>query len=178
MLLAQFNFVRIETPLGEMAAAAGVGGLTRLEFDDRRDLVRSWSGQSNPPMQSMHPVLALLVRELDAYFAGALRRFTVPLEPSGTPFQQRVWGRLRELPYGRTCSYLELANSIRDARATRAVARANGDNPLAIIIPCHRVIGADGSLTGYGGGLWRKQRLLDLERGDSPLFADAPNDPP
>lgn len=161
-----------------MVAAAGDGGLTRLEFDDDRALQQQWADGSGAAEAPDHPILARLRLELVAYFAGSLHRFTVPLDPSGTPFQQRVWSRLQQLPYGRTCSYLELATAIGDPRATRAVARANGDNPLAIVIPCHRVIGADGSLTGYGGGLWRKRRLLELERGESPLIPDAPNDRP
>lgn len=102
--------------------------------------------------------------ELGEYFEGSRREFTVPLEPRGTPFQLEAWEALRRIPYGETRSYAQQARSIGRERAVRAVAQANGANALPLIIPCHRVIGADGSLTGYGAGVWRKRRLLDLER--------------
>jgi methylated-DNA-[protein]-cysteine S-methyltransferase len=102
--------------------------------------------------------------QLDAYFAGELTEFDVDLRLDGTPFQQRVWAALRDIPYGETISYGELATRIGQPTASRAVGLANGRNPVAIIVPCHRVIGASGSLTGYGGGLDRKRTLLDLER--------------
>ena len=102
--------------------------------------------------------------EIDAYFTGELKRFTVPIIDPGTEFQRTVWTELMNIPYGSTASYKDIAHRIGRPTAMRAVARANGDNRLAIIIPCHRVIGADGSLTGYGGGLWRKKRLLDHEQ--------------
>ena len=98
-------------------------------------------------------------------------RFSVPLEASGTEFQQTVWKALQEIPYGSTASYGDLARNIGRPTAVRAVARANGDNRIAIMIPCHRVIGSDGTLTGYGGGLWRKQRLLELESGQTDVFS-------
>lgn len=101
--------------------------------------------------------------QLAAYFAGSLRDFDLPLAPRGTAFQRRVWQALREIPYGQTVSYSELAAQVGNARACRAVGLANGRNPISIVVPCHRVIGADGTLTGYGGGLDRKRRLLALE---------------
>lgn len=104
------------------------------------------------------------IRQLDAYFAGKLTEFDLPLAPDGTPFQQTVWAELRRIPYGETISYGELASRIGNPRASRAVGLANGSNPLAIVIPCHRVIGATGKLTGFGGGLDVKRRLLALER--------------
>ncbi len=107
--------------------------------------------------------------ELERYFAGELTTFETPLEVPGTEFQQAVWSALRDVPYGETISYGEQARRIGRPEAVRAVARANGDNRIAIIVPCHRVIGADGRLTGYGGGLWRKRRLLELERGEIAL---------
>jgi AraC family transcriptional regulator of adaptative response/methylated-DNA-[protein]-cysteine methyltransferase len=110
-------------------------------------------------------ILNLLKNELDAYFASRLQNFTVPLFLEGTAFQQSVWRQLRQIPYGKTASYGQIAKTIGAPTAVRAVARANGDNRICIIVPCHRVIGSDGSLTGYGGGLWRKQRLLELEQG-------------
>ena len=118
-------------------------------------------------------VLDQLRTELREYFAGQRREFTVPLgvfgTASGSPFQERVWAALCEIPYGETWSYLQLAIRIGDALATRAGGYANGANPIAIVIPCHRVINADGGDGGYGGGLWRKRILLDLERGQGSL---------
>ena len=101
--------------------------------------------------------------QLDAYFAGTLTRFTLPLAPRGSDFQQRVWSALQEIPYGQTVSYGELAERVGSPGGARAVGLANGRNPIGIVIPCHRVVGSSGSLTGYGGGLDRKKRLLDLE---------------
>ena len=106
--------------------------------------------------------------QLDEYFRAERREFTVPLHTPGTPFQNRVWAELQRIPIGTTTTYAAVARNIGQPTAVRAVARANGDNRIAIIIPCHRVIGSDGSLTGYGGGLSRKQQLLDLEGGVSP----------
>ena len=109
------------------------------------------------------PLLLEAERQLLAYFAGRLRQFELPLSPAGTPFQQQVWAALREIPYGETCSYGALAARIGKPGAARAVGMANHANPLPILLPCHRVIGADGSLTGYGGGLEKKRCLLALE---------------
>jgi AraC family transcriptional regulator of adaptative response/methylated-DNA-[protein]-cysteine methyltransferase len=107
--------------------------------------------------------------QIAEFFAGSRTEFTVPLRTAGTPFQEAVWAELLTIPYGETRSYGEQARGIGRPEAVRAVARANGANRIAIIIPCHRVIGADGTLTGYGGGLWRKRRLLELERGQLEL---------
>jgi methylated-DNA-[protein]-cysteine S-methyltransferase len=112
--------------------------------------------------------------QLDEYFAGRRTRFTVPLALSGTPFQLRVWAALQEIGYGQTRSYGELAEHLGQPTASRAVGLANGRNPVAVIVPCHRVIGADGTLTGYGGGLERKRLLLDLESGKVPLPCPIP----
>jgi AraC family transcriptional regulator of adaptative response/methylated-DNA-[protein]-cysteine methyltransferase len=162
-------FTRILTPLGAMLAAAHDDGLCLLEFTDRRmietQLKRLGRKAGGSPVPRANAVLEQTQAEMDAYFAGTLRTFTMPLAPAGTDFQQRVWKMLTGIPYGTTRSYGEQAIHIGQPTATRAVARANGDNPIAIIVPCHRVIGADGKLTGYGGGLWRKQWLLDHERG-------------
>lgn len=105
------------------------------------------------------------IAQLDEYFAGGRRRFDLPLAPRGTDFQRRVWRALSDIPYGKTISYGELARRIGKPSASRAVGLANGANPLPIVVPCHRVIGSDGSLTGYGGGIDRKRFLLDLEQG-------------
>jgi AraC family transcriptional regulator of adaptative response/methylated-DNA-[protein]-cysteine methyltransferase len=117
----------------------------------------------NSPSPRASQLLSQLSAQLSSYFAGTLTNFTIPLHAPGTPFQQQVWRELQLIPHGQTRSYLDIARAIERPTATRAVARANGDNRMAIIIPCHRVIGADGSLTGYGGQLWRKQWLLDHE---------------
>ena len=117
-----------------------------------------------------HPLLAQLRRELAEYFTGARRQFDVPVRYHGSGFQESVWSALRNIPYGETCSYAAIARSLGDPKATRAVGMANGANPIAIVIPCHRVVNASGELGGYGGGRWRKQLLLDLELGQGRLF--------
>jgi len=173
---------RLATPLGPMIAGASENALFLLEFADRRMLetqierVRARTGRVAVP--GVNDVIRRTGQELDAYFTGELRAFTVPLEMPGSEFQRAVWEELRRIPYGETRSYGEQARRLgQPPKAVRAVARANGDNRIAIIVPCHRVIGADGRLTGYGGGLWRKRRLLDLERAVAhgsalgPLFA-------
>ena len=116
-----------------------------------------------PVVPGNHPHLTRAEKELAEYFAGERREFDIPLHVPGTPFQTRVWNELRKIPSGTTTSYARIAEAIGQPTAVRAVARANGDNRVAIIIPCHRVIGSDGQLVGYGGGLWRKRRLLQLE---------------
>jgi len=116
-----------------------------------------------------HPLFLQLDNELKSYFAGNLKEFTVPIDYPGTDFQQRVWRALMDIPYGETRSYQQQAEAIDHIKAVRAVARSNGDNRIAIIIPCHRVIGKDGKLAGYGGGVWRKQRLLEIEGGQFSL---------
>lgn len=129
-----------------------------------------WKEQPVPRPESLQEsdhavkVLALAVRELTAYFAGQLRSFTVTLDVAGTPFQKEVWQQLQKIPYGQTCSYKDIASGIKNPKAVRAVGSANGRNPLAIIIPCHRVIAADGTLGGYSGGLDIKTKLLSLEQ--------------
>jgi AraC family transcriptional regulator, regulatory protein of adaptative response / methylated-DNA-[protein]-cysteine methyltransferase len=163
------HFTRIITPLGPMLGAAHDEALVLLEFTDRRmletQLKRLGRKVEGTPVPASNAILDRTQREMDSYFAGELRDFTMPLAPAGTPFQHEAWRVLRGIPYGTTRSYGEQAVLIGRPTASRAVARANGDNPIAIIVPCHRVVGANGKLTGYGGGLWRKQRLLDLECG-------------
>ncbi len=159
---------RLLTPLGPMVAGATEEGLCLLEFADRRMLetqLRRLTSRLSPCVFATGRVewLDRIEDELNAYFAGRLRSFTTPLLLLGTPFQESVWRALLQIPWGETRSYGELAARIGRPSAVRAVARANGDNRLAIVVPCHRVIGADGKLTGYGGGLWRKQRLLEIE---------------
>jgi AraC family transcriptional regulator of adaptative response/methylated-DNA-[protein]-cysteine methyltransferase len=169
---------RIATPLGPMIAGATAEGLCLLEFADRRMLpaqlgrLERYLACAFVPGSS--PVILQTATELEQYFAGRRRAFTVPTVTPGTAFQTEVWSRLREVPFGRTVTYAQLAGLIGRPEATRAVARANGDNRIAVIIPCHRVVGSDGKLTGYGGGLWRKQRLLDLEAGRQALLEPSP----
>jgi AraC family transcriptional regulator, regulatory protein of adaptative response / methylated-DNA-[protein]-cysteine methyltransferase len=166
---------RLLTPLGPMLAGSISGGpgtekICLLEFIGRRMLetqmgrLGKLTGAAFVPGDSA--LLVRLQRELDEYFAGKRKEFTVPLLYAGTTFQKEVWQVLQTIPYGETRSYGEQAKHLSKPEAVRAAAKANGDNRIAIIIPCHRVIGADGSLTGYGGGLWRKRYLLDLERGN------------
>jgi methylated-DNA-[protein]-cysteine S-methyltransferase len=109
------------------------------------------------------PALAECLRQLDEYFAGELSEFELALDPDGTDFQKAVWRQLTTIPFGKTVSYLDIAKGIGNEKAVRAVGAANGQNPISIIVPCHRVIGSDGTLTGYGGGLWRKEWLLKHE---------------
>lgn len=159
---------RIETPVGGFLAGATDRGIALFEFADRRMLRRNVAAVTRrlrgPMLPGPSPHLDRLAAEVEAYFAGKRREFEVPLDPQGTPFEREVWAELCRIPYGATRSYAEVAGAIGRPTATRAVARANGANRIAILIPCHRVIGADGTLTGYGGGLWRKRLLLDLEQ--------------
>lgn len=162
----------IDSPVGPLLAGATDDGIGLLEFTEgRRDkrglaALRRRLGVAVVPGE--HKWLELLDEELREYFAGRLTKFTVPLVVRGTPFQEAAWRELRRIPYGSTISYAEQARQIGRPSSVRAVANANGQNRIAILIPCHRVIGKDGTLTGYGGGLWRKRLLLDLERRPQP----------
>lgn len=162
------HVTRIPTPLGPMLLGATQDALCLLEFADRRMLptqvqrIRGRLGAVFVP--DRNEVIDRVERDLAAYFDGDLRDFDISLELCGTDFQRDVWEGLRGIPYGETRSYATLADTVGRPTAVRAVGRANGVNALAIIVPCHRVVGADGKLVGYGGGLWRKRRLLDLER--------------
>ncbi len=158
----------VDTPLGPVVIATVDDGVCLVEFSSRRMLehnyrqIRALYGLPVLPVSS--PVLDRLKRELDEYFGGRLKKFSVPPVMRGTPFQERVWTELMRIPYGATVSYQDIARRIGDSRAARAVAQANSKNRISILIPCHRVIGKDGELTGYGGGLWRKRLLIELER--------------
>jgi len=148
---------RITSPIGMLTLTSNGNALTQLLI----------ARQSEPDFKEVpseaDSVLAAAREQLDAYFDMRLTRFDLPLEPRGTDFQRRVWDSLRAIPFGDTISYAELARRIDNPKAVRAVGAANGRNPLMIIVPCHRVIGADGSLTGFGGGIDRKRWLLDHE---------------
>lgn len=172
---ARTLFVKwMESPLGPLVAMADDQGVVLLEFSDRRALFAQLQTVARrfdaPVVCASNRLLEDLARQMHDYFAGTIKRFTTPLSVRGTPFQEAVWAALRDIPPGETRSYAQIAAAIGRPTATRAVARANGDNRLAILIPCHRVIGSDSSLTGYGGGLWRKQWLLDHERGPLTLW--------
>jgi methylated-DNA-[protein]-cysteine S-methyltransferase len=145
----------IDSPIGELLLAGDGRALTGVHMNGVPG-----SGWKRDPRALSEPTA-----QLEAYFAGELREFDLPLAPQGTPFQQEVWSALREIPYGGTISYAELAAAVGRPHAARAVGAAGGRNPIAVVIPCHRVIGASGALTGYGGGLGRKRLLLDLEAG-------------
>ena len=164
---------RVPTPLGVMVAGATEEGLCLLEFADRRmldtQLRRLERHLGAVFLPGQNDVTRDLSEQLAEYFEGERRRFCVPLLAPGTPFQREVWDRLVEIPYGETTTYGALARALGRPKAVRAVAGANGDNRIAVLIPCHRVVGADGALTGYGGGLWRKQRLLELEGSTSAI---------
>lgn len=142
------------SPLGPMRIAGSEAGISAIEF---------CSGQ--PPAQTgPHPSLHHCLQQLDEYFQGRRRNFSFELDLSGTEFQEKVWRQVLKIPFGATASYAEIARRIGHEKAFRAVGRANGQNRLAIVVPCHRLIGSDGQLTGYGGGLWRKAWLLEHER--------------
>ena len=162
------DFTRIETDLGTMVACATDKGVCLLEFSDRKGLeteLKQLAKYHNANIvQGQNKYFKQLKEELDAYFEGRLKEFNVPLDISGTDFQKEVWQALVEIPYGTTSSYLRQAEVLGKPLSVRAVANANGMNKIAIIVPCHRVVGSDGSLTGYAGGLWRKQKLIDLEK--------------
>ncbi|MDO8678985.1 MAG: methylated-DNA--[protein]-cysteine S-methyltransferase [Acidobacteriota bacterium] len=155
-----------DSPVGPLLLAGNAHGLRVLSFgvgSRPRAIDPAWLPDTKGVLKSVR-------KELDEYFAGRLKAFTIPLAFEGTPFQNQVWKELTRIPYGETISYLELANRIKNPKAVRAVGMANGANPIAIIVPCHRVIGSNGSLTGFGGGLPTKRALLELEQGQRTLL--------
>ncbi len=158
----------VESPVGPLVAGANDAGVCLLEFTDRRMIEAQFDTMRKlfqaPVLPGTNDHLARLRSELEGYFAGTLRSFTVPLVYPGTPFQTRVWEQLLRIPYGVTRSYQEIAEALGDPKAVRAVGRANGLNRIAVVVPCHRVVNKNGDLGGYGGGLRRKEFLLQLER--------------
>ena len=158
----------ISTPLGEMTACASNEGLCMLEFSDNKKLEKELQeickSLNAELVEQDHQIFKKLEKELQDYFSGKLEKFSVPIAMVGTDFQKEVWKTLQKIPFGRTISYLEEAQVMKHPKAVRAVANANGQNKISVVIPCHRVIGTNGKLTGYGGGLWRKQKLLELEK--------------
>jgi methylated-DNA-[protein]-cysteine S-methyltransferase len=154
----------MDSVVGPLTVVAHKGAIVGLYMDlQRHRPADDRLGELAPCAWQAEPFKAA-ADQLNSYFAGTLTRFTLPLAPRGTVFQQRVWAGLQDIPYGDTESYGELAERIGSPGAARAVGLANGKNPIGIIIPCHRVVGSDGSLTGYGGGIDRKRQLLNLER--------------
>jgi methylated-DNA-[protein]-cysteine S-methyltransferase len=160
MLGQAMDYCTTDSPVGRLLLAGDAAGLRMLHFERGRS-----PAFPAPDWRLDHRPFRDALAQLDAYFAGSLRRFELALAPQGTAFQRRVWNALLAIPYGTTLSYGELAGRLGDPKAARAVGLANGRNPIAIVIPCHRVIGASGRLTGYGGGLDVKRFLLSLERG-------------
>jgi methylated-DNA-[protein]-cysteine S-methyltransferase len=152
-------YTQIASPLGLLLIAGDDSGLRHIMFPSEVQ-----PPFPNPAWHEDAAPLAETISQLESYFAGELESFTLPLAPHGTPFQMEVWRRLCDIPYGQTISYGELARRIGNPKASRAVGLANGSNPIPIVIPCHRVIGSNGKLTGYGGGLPIKEKLLALER--------------
>ncbi len=148
-----------DSPIGELLLVATADSLLEIRFEEERR-----AREIPPHWRQGGTICSMAADQLTAYFAGERQTFELPLSPQGTPFQQIVWKVLQDIPYGKTISYGELAQRIDRPSASRAVGAANGQNPLPIVIPCHRVIGSNGSLTGYGGGLHRKETLLKLER--------------
>lgn len=146
-----------ESEIGLIEVTASESALKTLYFVAERDE----DTESNE-------ILADTLQQLDEYFKGERRKFTIPLDPDGTDFQKLVWEELRKIPYGKTVSYLDIAKKLNNVGAIRAVGSANGRNRISIILPCHRVIGSDGKLTGYAGGIWRKEWLLEHEGGNNP----------
>lgn len=157
----------IETPIGQMFACANHEGVCLLEFTERENLEKQKTALQKSLKAEIvsgpNRVLRRLQKQLEEYFEGQRIKFDLPMVMTGTPFQKKVWKALIEIPFGKTMTYQSLTNELGNPKAIRAVAGANGANKMAIIIPCHRVIGSDGSLTGYAGGKWRKQWLLEHE---------------
>jgi len=158
---------RLRSPLGTLVAGATAEGICLLEFADRKLLEAEFTAVCRmfnvPLVPGFNDHLARLQVELAGYFGGSVRHFTVPLVYPGSPFQRRVWEELLAIPYGERRSYEQIALAVGKPKAARAVGRANGLNRISILIPCHRLVNKNGQLAGYGGGLWRKQFLLDLE---------------
>jgi len=164
----------ISTPIGEMTACATNDGICLLEFDERPDLKKQFNGltkfMGGKVIPGINKHLLHLHEQLGRYFNREIEVFSLPLVFAGTEFQVKVWKALLKIPYGKTETYLSLTKQLGDEKAIRAVAAANGANKMAILVPCHRVIGSDGKLVGYAGGLWRKEWLLNHESGQKMLL--------
>ena len=165
----------VETPVGRARIVASPGGICRMDFaeDIPAKSAASNAGSHSPESRQALNHVARAARQIAEYFAGRRKEFDVPLDLAGTPKQLRVWKALLGIPFGKTLSYGELARQVGSPRGARAVGAACGSNPVWLIVPCHRVVGSTGSLTGYGGGIWRKQRLLEHEGAIHPLLSRA-----
>ena len=153
-------YKEVESPVGKLKLVASANALVAILWErERPNRIKLAIARSDP----QQPILLETERQLGEYFAGTRNEFNLPLEPAGTEFQKKVWRALRDIPFGQTRSYLDLAKSIGSAKAVRAVGAANGKNPLSIVVPCHRVVGANGTLTGFAGGLEVKAKLLAHE---------------
>ncbi len=161
----------VDSPLGRVLIVASPEGICRMEFAEK--ISRTGPRQTEGAGLQAKKHVERAARQIREYFEGRRKEFDVPLALEGTPHQKRVWKALLEIPFGKTLSYGELAKKLGAPRAARAVGHACGSNPVGLIVPCHRVVGRGGSLTGYGGGVWRKQRLLEIEGVREPLLARA-----
>jgi methylated-DNA-[protein]-cysteine S-methyltransferase len=162
------RYARLRTPLGPMIAVAEDGGIVALDFDDAKYAPAVDCEWIEDPA---FPPLRDCAAQLTEYFAGERGRFDLPLVPRGTPFQQRIWREIAKVAFGETITYAELASRAGAPGSARAAGTATGRNPLAVVVPCHRIVGASGSLTGYAGGLHRKEKLLALESSASEIAA-------
>ena len=161
-------YKEIESPVGKLKLVASANGLIAVLWEQERLNRVKLAPVKLDPQQ---PILIETERQLNQYFAGTRKQFDLPLEPKGSEFQKKVWRALREIPFGQTRSYLDLAKNIGSAKSVRAVGAANGKNPLSIVVPCHRVVGSNGALTGFAGGLHVKEKLLALEERVAATFA-------
>jgi AraC family transcriptional regulator, regulatory protein of adaptative response / methylated-DNA-[protein]-cysteine methyltransferase len=165
---------QIETPIGKMIAGATLKGICLLEFDEPGRLEKHkkhfLKNRNSEFIQGESPFFGELEKQISAYFEKKLVEFTIPLDLIGSNFQLQVWNELLKIPFGQTRTYKQQSIAVGNIKSIRAVASANGDNAVSIIVPCHRVIGTDGSLTGYGGKIWRKKFLLELESKQMELF--------
>ena len=156
---------KIETPLGDLHITANEYGVTYIGFsDDHRQILKASELDRSANKGKSNAISEAAAQQLVDYFAGKRKTFDLPLDPAGTEFQQQVWQQLKHVKYGDTASYIDIATAINKPKASRAVGAANGKNPISIVIPCHRIVGSNGTLTGYAGGLDRKSFLLSLEQ--------------
>ncbi|MBK7095408.1 MAG: methylated-DNA--[protein]-cysteine S-methyltransferase [Saprospiraceae bacterium] len=170
----KYKITHFETPLGLMTAISEPEGIFTLDFSDSINLKSVMQNLKINPEVREDTQLVQVKKEIEEYFSGLRKEFTVRLSLHGTEFQKKVWTELMKIPFGRTRTYSQQAIALKDIKAIRAVASANGKNKIAVIVPCHRVIGSDGSLTGYAGGLWRKKWLLEFESSvESPVLFDS-----
>ena len=160
------HFTKIPSPIGKLTLVASPRGLMAIYMEEHTKPAGDRTHWTEETEDLTHPILIETKKQLDSYFARTRREFDLPLDLIGTPFQKSAWQALQKIPYGETRSYAQQATLCGNPKAVRAIGTANGRNPISIIVPCHRVIGKDGSLTGYGGGIERKRFLLELENGE------------